>query len=141
MDGRRTRRPSETGEPLSRREWEVACLAVSGLTNRQIAHELRLAEATVKRHLANAYPKLGVGSRAEMLWRLVVDGRVGADGFGPGDAPAGRLSEATRYRCAERGCGREVVVVRDSDSYPAPPVECHGRAMGPVVPRHTRPDA
>ena len=30
-----------------------------------IASSLRLSEATVKRHLANVYPKMGVGSRGE----------------------------------------------------------------------------
>ena len=36
-----------------------------GLSNRQIASSLHLSEATVKRHLANIYPKMGVGSRGE----------------------------------------------------------------------------
>lgn len=49
---------------LSKRELEVLLLAARGLSNRQIARELTLAEATVSRHLANIYEKSGVSSRA-----------------------------------------------------------------------------
>lgn len=50
---------------ISKRELEVLRLAARGLSNRQIAHHLRLAEATIKRHLANLYPKMDVHSRGE----------------------------------------------------------------------------
>jgi DNA-binding NarL/FixJ family response regulator len=50
---------------LSERETEVLVLVARGLSNHQIATHLHLAEATVKRHLANVYPKVGVGSRGE----------------------------------------------------------------------------
>jgi DNA-binding NarL/FixJ family response regulator len=50
---------------LSERETEVLVLVARGLSNYQIAHEMHLAEATVKRHLANIYQKIGVGSRSE----------------------------------------------------------------------------
>lgn len=59
---------------LSRRELEVLTLAARGLSNRQIAHNLRIAEATVKRHLANLYPKLGVGSRSEATRKAFIEG-------------------------------------------------------------------
>ena len=59
---------------LSRRELEVLTLAARGLSNRQIANTLRLAEATVKRHLANLYPKLGVGSRSEATRKALIEG-------------------------------------------------------------------
>lgn len=52
---------------LSDRELEVLLQAARGLSNRQIAGSLHLSEATVKRHLANIYPKLGVGSRTEAV--------------------------------------------------------------------------
>ena len=42
-------------------------LVSRGLSNDQIAHELHLAEATVKRHLANVYQKIGAGSRSEAV--------------------------------------------------------------------------
>ena len=50
---------------LSARELEILLLASRGLSNRQIALRVHLAEGTVKRHLANTYHKMGVGSRGE----------------------------------------------------------------------------
>jgi DNA-binding NarL/FixJ family response regulator len=58
------------GEPaggLSERETEVLVLVARGLSNAQIASSLHLAEATVKRHLANVYLKIGVCSRSEAI--------------------------------------------------------------------------
>jgi DNA-binding NarL/FixJ family response regulator len=43
---------------------EILLLDARGLSNEQIASTLHLAEATVKRHLANAYEKMGVSSRS-----------------------------------------------------------------------------
>jgi ATP/maltotriose-dependent transcriptional regulator MalT len=48
---------------LSEREAEVLCLAVRGLSNRQIAEELFLAPKTVGHHLENIYSKIGVSTR------------------------------------------------------------------------------
>ena len=57
---------SEAGsEVLSVRELEILLLAARGLSNRQIADRVYLAEGTVKRHLSNTYGKMGVGSRGE----------------------------------------------------------------------------
>jgi ATP/maltotriose-dependent transcriptional regulator MalT len=50
---------------ISARELEVLLLASRGLSNASIASSLHIAEATVKRHLANVYLKMGVGSRGE----------------------------------------------------------------------------
>ena len=61
---------------LSARELEVLVLAGRGLSNAQIASRLYLAEATVKRHLANAYPKLGVSSRGEALSKALGEGWI-----------------------------------------------------------------
>jgi DNA-binding NarL/FixJ family response regulator len=52
---------------LSNRELEILLLAARGMSNRRIASHLKLSEATVKRHLANLYPKLGVSSRGEAV--------------------------------------------------------------------------
>src|SRR5215211_2173012 len=57
----------EPAGALSERETEIVVLAARGLSNHQIATELNLSEATVKRHLANVYAKIGVGSRSEAV--------------------------------------------------------------------------
>lgn len=50
---------------LTARELEILLLAARGLSNTQIASSLYLSEATVRRHLANVYEKMGVHSRSE----------------------------------------------------------------------------
>ncbi len=74
---------------LSERETEVLVLAARGLSNHQIATELNLAEATVKRHLANVYQKIGVRSRSEAVRIALMEQWIGigeiteaADGHG-----------------------------------------------------------
>jgi DNA-binding NarL/FixJ family response regulator len=51
--------------PLTRRERQMLELVVEGLTNREIAQRLYLAESTVKRHLSSTFRRLGVRSRSE----------------------------------------------------------------------------
>ncbi len=62
---------------LSERETEVLVLAARGLPNRLIAKELRISEATVKRHLANIYEKVGVHSRNEAVRTALVEQWIG----------------------------------------------------------------
>src|SRR5918993_440242 len=57
----------EPAGTLSERETEIVVLTARGLSNHQIATELNLSEATIKRHLANVYAKIGVGSRSEAV--------------------------------------------------------------------------
>ncbi|MFI7016261.1 response regulator [Streptomyces sp. NPDC050164] len=59
------RAPRSPGnEPLSAREREVLALVAKGTSNREIARELFISEATVKTHLTHLYTKLGVRDRA-----------------------------------------------------------------------------
>ncbi|HUY52211.1 MAG TPA: LuxR C-terminal-related transcriptional regulator [Streptosporangiaceae bacterium] len=51
---------------LTPREREIARLIARGLTNRAIAEELVISQATVARHVANMLPKLGFSSRAQI---------------------------------------------------------------------------
>ena len=60
---------SNTG-PLSAREAEIAKLASSGLSNRQIAEQLVVSERTVENHLYRIFIKLGVGGRDELAAAL-----------------------------------------------------------------------
>ena len=58
--------PAEA-DGLSERELEVLLMVARGMSNNQIAVSLPLSEATVKRHLANIYPRIGVSSRGEAV--------------------------------------------------------------------------
>ncbi|MEU3842219.1 response regulator transcription factor [Streptomyces sp. NPDC028635] len=59
------RAPRSPGnEPLSAREREVLALVAKGTSNKEIARELFISEATVKTHLTHLYAKLGVNDRA-----------------------------------------------------------------------------
>lgn len=54
---------------LTARELEILRLIAGGLRNQAIADELSISAATVKRHIANAYGKLGAEHRVEALKR------------------------------------------------------------------------
>jgi DNA-binding NarL/FixJ family response regulator len=64
--------PAESGSsPLSEREQEVVALIAQGCSNREIAKELTIAEATAVRHVANILDKLGLKSRAQVaVWAV-----------------------------------------------------------------------
>lgn len=63
---------------LSGRESEILLLAARGLSNRGISDELHISEATVKRHLANVYEKLGVSSCGEASQKALLEGWITA---------------------------------------------------------------
>ena len=68
--GPRESAPARAG-PLTPREREVAALVARGLSNRAIARELVITEATAERHLGNVFAKLGLASRAQLaVWAL-----------------------------------------------------------------------
>jgi DNA-binding CsgD family transcriptional regulator len=56
--------------PLTPREHEVVMLVAEGLTNNQIAERLWISPGTVRRHLQNAFAKLGVHTRTAAVARL-----------------------------------------------------------------------
>jgi DNA-binding NarL/FixJ family response regulator len=73
---------------LSERETEIMVLTARGLSNYRIGQELHISEATVKRHLANVYQKIGVRSRSEAVRMALMEQWIGlaeitsADGEG-----------------------------------------------------------
>jgi DNA-binding NarL/FixJ family response regulator len=71
----------EDREPplLSHREREILALAVTGLTNRQIAARLHVTQSTVKTHLSWAFGRLGVHSRGEAALVLACDEKLRRD--------------------------------------------------------------
>ncbi len=65
-------RPSPTPplpEPLSEREIEILRLLAAGLTNREIAERLFLAEGTVKNYVTNILGKIGARDRTQAALR------------------------------------------------------------------------
>jgi predicted ATPase/DNA-binding SARP family transcriptional activator/DNA-binding CsgD family transcriptional regulator len=59
----------QADDGLTGRQWEVALLVARGLTNRQIASELTVAENTVANHVAGIARKLNVPSRSRIaVW-------------------------------------------------------------------------
>ncbi|MDI1291091.1 MAG: response regulator transcription factor [bacterium] len=64
----RMRRKAETADPLSvltEREREIVTLIGEGLTNRQIADRMFLAEKTVKNYVSVLFAKLGIERRTQ----------------------------------------------------------------------------
>ncbi len=56
-----------SGPPVTEREIEVLRLVAAGMTNKEIASTLFIAEGTVKTHLNSIHEKLGVRDRTEAV--------------------------------------------------------------------------
>lgn len=67
---------------LTDREVEITKLAASGRTNPEIAAELELSVATVKRHLANVMLKWNVQNRTRVAIEAIRRGVVSQDELG-----------------------------------------------------------
>ncbi|WP_426504396.1 LuxR C-terminal-related transcriptional regulator [Dactylosporangium sp. McL0621] len=61
-----TTRPDPPTVALTTQERQIAELAATGLTNKQIAQQLFLSHRTIGAHLHRLYPKLGITSRAAL---------------------------------------------------------------------------
>ena len=64
---RRVRAPQARSVSLSDRETQVLALVAKGMSNRTIAAELFVSEATVKTHLLHTFEKLGVSDRTRAV--------------------------------------------------------------------------
>jgi DNA-binding CsgD family transcriptional regulator len=60
-------RQGNCGRDLTVRERQIAEAVSRGLSNKQIAAELWIAEGTVKYHLSNIYTKLGLTNRTQLV--------------------------------------------------------------------------
>jgi DNA-binding NarL/FixJ family response regulator len=63
-------RAAEKASELTERQLEVLRLLARGLTNREIADVLRVAEGTVKSHVKHVYEVLDVTNRTEAAMRM-----------------------------------------------------------------------
>ena len=82
--------PSAGPEPLSSRELEVIRQVSVGRSNKEIASELRISEATVKTHLQHAFEKLGVADRTSAVTTAIDRGLI--------DLPRARRDADRRFQ-------------------------------------------
>jgi DNA-binding CsgD family transcriptional regulator/tetratricopeptide (TPR) repeat protein len=69
--GERDAEPApNTHQPLTPQELQIAQMAATGLSNREIADRLFLSHRTVGAHLYRVFPKLGIVSRSELARAL-----------------------------------------------------------------------
>jgi DNA-binding CsgD family transcriptional regulator len=88
---------------LSKREQDVVRCVTEGLTNKEIAHRLKLSEHTVKNYIFRIFDKLGVSTRVEMVLYAFSQRTAQANSH---DAPGKHLTEMERHRRrAEDGVG------------------------------------
>lgn len=74
--------PARGGEVLTTRELEVVELVARGASNREIARDLRISEATVKTHLLKIFEKLGVADRTSAVTTALERGLIELPGRG-----------------------------------------------------------
>jgi DNA-binding CsgD family transcriptional regulator len=68
------RRRAEGASRLTPRERQIVCIVAEGATNGEVASVLEISPQTVRKHLENAYEKLGVHTRTGAVVALL-DGR------------------------------------------------------------------
>ncbi len=68
--------PNRGGEILTTRELEVVRLVARGASNREIARDLRISEATIKTHLLKIFEKLGVSDRTSAVTTALERGLI-----------------------------------------------------------------
>jgi DNA-binding CsgD family transcriptional regulator len=84
------RREVSTIDQLTPQELQIATVLADGLTTREAAARLFLSPKTVEYHLRNAYRKLGIRTRRELLGALA-GGAGDADSPGPGEPQPRRI--------------------------------------------------
>lgn len=68
-----------TVDPLTEREMEVLKLVARGRSNREIAHQLLVAEGTVRTHVSNILSKLHLASRTQATLYALREGLASLD--------------------------------------------------------------
>lgn len=96
----RGERQAATGSPLTPREHEIAGLVSEGLSNKEIALQLKIGPATVKNHIHSILEKLSVSRRSGIAARLGQPAPLG------GWSPAFGRSDRDGARPAQHGASR-----------------------------------
>ena len=99
------RRPAASGV-LSAREREVLALVARGRSNRVIAEELFVSEATVKTHLVHVYEKLGVSDRAAAVATAYERGILRLTPADEGQQPPATAGRTTTWSPSESSASR-----------------------------------
>jgi two-component system, NarL family, response regulator LiaR len=73
------REQSLTPEPLTEREVDIIRLVAQGLSNRQIAEQLVIGEATVRTHVGNVLNKLHLANRVQATLYALREGLTSLD--------------------------------------------------------------
>lgn len=87
-----TAKNTATAAVLTAQELEIANLAATGLTNKQIGQQLHLSPRTVSTHLYRLFPKLGITTRAALRDALTNNSNL-IDHATPDDDQQGSRSE------------------------------------------------
>jgi DNA-binding NarL/FixJ family response regulator len=64
---------------LTQRELQMVAMLARGLVAKEIAHELRISEKTVRNHISNIYRKLGIFDRSQAVLYAIRKGIVAAE--------------------------------------------------------------
>jgi DNA-binding NarL/FixJ family response regulator len=87
---------------LTKREEEVVRQVVEGLSNREIADQLKLSEHTVKNYLFHIFEKLGISSRVELVTYAVANAekRLSIPALTPASREELPVANRSRHRSA-----------------------------------------
>jgi DNA-binding CsgD family transcriptional regulator len=95
-----TARPNTHAAALTAQERQIATLAATGLTNKQIGQQLFLSHRTVGAHLHRIFPRLGITSRAALRDALETITPDENDGRAPRPASPTEDQDGQRSRSA-----------------------------------------
>lgn len=144
--GPEVRPPSVERGPtvLSEREREVVALIAVGRHTEEIGEELHIASATVRSHVGNAMERLGVHTRAHLVWVAVQAGLLvptadrAAAGKASNGAEEGTLSQREREVLALIAVGRRTGEVARKLRISPATVRSHVRNAMEKLAVHTR---
>lgn len=79
MLGKQSQERHQCYDGLTPRELQMLAMIARGLVAKEIAHELRISEKTVRNHVSNIYRKLGIFDRSQAVLYAIRKGLVSAE--------------------------------------------------------------